>query len=205
MVTKLRDATIRGQTIVLTEDVEANEPNSLGPHLVLEECELINDCSSRWLLLIGAEVLRSQIVAKRSFERQQFFKIAFDGCIFQGRFADCEFGHRGSGQNFGTIGDVKACDFTQAKLQDCSFSNCKIERSQLPGWPHYTIPNPHERAKDLMMPGWPGRLGLGFKVDAEGPEGIVAVCYYAPVVAKRCRITEDELRRALEKLGGVWM
>ncbi len=165
MIVRLRDTTLRGETIVLSADVGANAPNALGPHLRLEDCELINDCSSKWLSLIGATIVRSQIKTKRSFENLQFFTVAFEACKFSGRFFGCEFGYRGASQTYGTIGDVKDCDFTQARLQDRTFSNCKIDRAQMPTC--YTIPNPRDRAHDLSRPGWPGRLRIGFKVDAE--------------------------------------
>jgi hypothetical protein len=46
---------------------------------------------------------------------------------------------------------LRNCDFTQAKMNLCSFWNCRREDLKLPGWPHVTIFDPAANAEDFKQ------------------------------------------------------
>ena len=140
--------------------------------------------------------------ASKPQRNSNFFTARFINCRFRGVFSGIDFGRREDRadlhEDFGT---VEGCDFTDATVDGCRFFNTDMATLKLPRHEHAVLLAPHKRVADAVALEWPGLLGKYMQL--EEPASVSAAVMHIPSLARLVRCTEDEVREALQKFGGV--
>jgi hypothetical protein len=140
------------------------------------------------------------IEAKREVVDQWWTSMRFEGCRFKGRYSGVGFGQRVGVDRWWEHGGIENCDFSEARLDLCSFHGCDMRTIRLPKWPSFTIVDPLTHGRELLSVPWPGDFN---PVILEGPlkesEDTAAVTIYAPAEAKRSGATLEEFKVAVER------
>jgi hypothetical protein len=124
-----------------------------------------------------------------------------ESCRFKGRMMGCDFGPFPGYSTGGEHGQVKDCDFSEARLDACRFHGCDPLTLRLPRWPCFTFADPIGSAAELSRLKWPALFGSVIVAGlGRQPASATALTYHAPSVAKRMETTPEELRAVLEGL-----
>jgi len=100
--------------------------------VVLRDCELRIDRTTRQSLNFRATFDRCEIRPKKPLKNKQMWDNVFVNCIFHGQYIGYDFGSRveeGKGR-------VESCDFSACRLHLTEFFDSELSRLKLPGWPH---------------------------------------------------------------------
>ncbi|MFM2057812.1 MAG: hypothetical protein RLY71_2197 [Pseudomonadota bacterium] len=201
---RIRDQHLTGETVVLSES--ANDCHGLVGCTFSSGTLKLNQKSSRWpIVIVGTTVVDSDVIAVKRQKDDRFFTTRFINCRFHGIFSGIDFGrgHRPElHEDFGTVED---CDFTEAMLDGCRFVNTDVSTLKLPRYEHAVLIEPYKRAADVAPIAWPGHLGQYMKICTDKPESFKALVIHIPSLARLVKCTEDEVKAALEKFGGVVM
>jgi hypothetical protein len=136
---------------------------------------------------------------------RDFFLARFVNCRFHGVFSGIDFGrgHRPElHEDFGTVED---CDFTEATLDGCRFVHVDVSTLKFPQHDHAVLLEPYKRAADVGAVEWPGVLGKYMEICTSKPDSFKATVMHIPSLARLVQCTEDEVRVALQKFGGIAM
>lgn len=196
---------IRGQTLV-------SETITLPEH----ECRGIVDCTLSNGTLRLAQTKGRPLIVRGTFENcdvravspqrnYPLFKASFISCRFNGVFSGCDFGRSHDVERDGSFGAIAACDFTHAVLDGCRFFNVDISTLRLPMWPNIVLIGLLERAQEVTTFAWPGEMGRFMRICADQPASLAASVLHVPSFAGLVACTEDQVRTAFEKFGGLMM
>ena len=188
------------------ERLELTDKDSLyflDPDLTLRNCTLVLKVPARRLHINQVRFIDCTFEVKQQLtNHQDWIRASLKGCRFKGRFLGCDFGHwpdYGSDPEY-QFGSIEDCDFSEARLDACRIMGCDPRTLKLPRWPCFTILDPVERGRELMSVKWPGSFR---PVTLEGRYKEVpctkAITFYAPSDAKRCKVTEEELKAAIQR------
>jgi hypothetical protein len=177
----------------------------IGPNATLRGCTLVLRVTGRWLHLLSAQLIDCTLHAKSELNALRWSRVKLKGCRFKGRFTGNDFGFREDSIDKWKVGGIEDCDFSEARLHGCRFSNCDMNSLRLPRWPCFTLMDPLAHVVELSRREWPGRFGILIQALAKNPEGTVAESWHAPTVAKMLGTTAEELRAALEGQPWVFM
>jgi hypothetical protein len=188
---------IQGERLELT-DKEASY--WLGPNLTLRGCTVVLGVSRRQFVPMWGTLIDCTIEAKRQVEDLWWTRMRFEGCRFKGRYSGVGFGQRVGVDTWWEHGGIANCDFSEARLDLCSFHGCDMRTIQLPKWPCFTILEPLKHGPELLSVPWPGDF---FPVILQGPRkersDRAALTFYAPAEAKRSGVTLDAFKAAVER------
>ncbi len=124
----------------------------------------------------------------------------FEGSRFTGRFSGVGFGQRVGVDRWWEHGGIENRDFSEARLDECSFQHCDMRTIRLPKWPCFTIVDPIKHGPELVRVPWPGDFTPVFlEGEHRDPEDTAAVTIYAPEEAKRSGATLEEFKAAVER------
>lgn len=156
----------------------------------------------------AASILRtivkdSDVIAVKRQRDYRLYRARFFNCRFHGVFSGIDFGRADDTEFFGDFGAVEGCDFTDATVDGCRFFNVDVSTLRLPTWPHAVLLEPHKRLADVARFEWPGLLGKYMEI--KEPESVKAVVMHIPSLTRLVQCTEEEIKVALEKFGGVVM
>jgi hypothetical protein len=154
-------------------------------------------------VIVQTTVVDSDVIAVKRQKDYRLFKARFLNCRFHGVFSGVDFGHTDDLED--GFGAVENCDFTDATLAGCRFLNVDTSTLRLPSWPHVVIIDPYKRAADVAAMQWPGQLGLYMEGCTNRPESFKATVLHVPSLASLVKCTEDEIKAAFEKFGGLMM
>ena len=172
----------------------------LGPNVTLRRCTVVLGVGGRQLVPMWGRLIDCTIIAKRELVNEWFTSMRFEGCRFTGRFSGVGFGQRVGVDRWWEHGGIENCDFSEARLDECSFHGCDMSTIRLPKWPCFTILDPLKNGPELVSVPWPGDF---FPVILEGEnrerEDTAAVTIYALAEAKRSGTTPEELKAAVER------
>jgi hypothetical protein len=202
----------------LDEADEIRGQNLLGETLVLSEsaCHGLIDCtfaagtlklarSKGWPLILRSTVKDSDVIAAKRQQDYPLLTARFINCKFHGLFSGIDFGRKVGSELHEDFGAIQVCDFTEATLDGCRFFNTDISTSRLPAWPHVVLLDFAKRAQAVATTAWPGELGKYMRICADQPESVSASVIHVPSFAKLVACTEDQVREAFEKFGGLQM
>lgn len=193
---ELRNQHLTGGTVVLAD----NECHGLiRSTLKGASLKLAQRKGSASLLLSTIENCTVLAVTRQRDFR--FFRARFVDSTFHGTYSGIDFGNREEAGDHSDFGSVERCDFTQAILDGCRFFNVDVSTLRFPRWPHAVIENPHLRVADINAMTWPGLLGEYMALKT--PAIVRAEVVYVPRIAELTQCSENEIRSALEQLGGV--
>jgi hypothetical protein len=167
---------------------------------VLEDCTVTIRSSSRGVVFHGATLRRCLIQAKRRFMNFSWHDVLLEECVFKGWFVGCDFGPRPDAYVDHPHGIVSGCDFSQAHVHTCRFFRSEMARLKLPKWPSFTILEPEKNAADwLSIPFPESYRQVEQKLIAEAVpeyrvEGVVAACEHAGEIAKKHRVSIEEIK-----------
>lgn len=156
-------------------------------------------------ILLHSTLKDSDVIAAKPQKSYQLLEARFINCRFHGVFSGVDFGRAHYVERDGDFGGIEGCDFTDATLDGCRFVNVDVSTSRLPSWPHVVIIDPHKRAADVAAMHWPGQLGLYMHGSTNRPESFKATVLHVPSLARLVKCTEEEVRTAFEKFGGLLM
>jgi hypothetical protein len=188
-VNKICDQHLLGEVLSLKDDVV----NVLGPRLTLERCRIELSVTRSSLVIPGATVIDCDIVAKRKACRFYWQHLRLLGCRLSGHFRQCFFG-ADDGDPENSHGEVQACDFTHARLDDCRFFRCAVETNSFPSWSCFTILRASAHRTALRGLAGPPELREFWELVAEAPEMIAADSFYAPGLAKSLGCDTEAIR-----------
>jgi hypothetical protein len=178
----------------------------LGPDLTVRDSTVIVSAAGRSLVPMSGQFINCTIQAKGELKTVRWAPISLKRCRFKGRFTGNDFGFREDLDERRTLGGIEDCDFSEARLNGCRFSNCDMNTISLPRWPCFTFLDPLGHAAELRQHAWPGLVGRAtVEAVCESPVGTVAVTWHAPTVAEKMDTTVEELRAALETASGIFM
>ncbi|WNG17802.1 hypothetical protein [Cystobacter fuscus] len=188
---------IQGERLELT-DKEASY--WLGPNLTLRGCTVVIGVGRRQFVPMWGTLIDCTIEAKRQVEDLWWTRMRFEGCRFKGRYSGVGFGQRVGVDTWWEHGGIANCDFSEARLDLCSFHGCDTRTIQLPKWPCFTILDLLKHGPELLRVPWPGDF---FPVTLQGlrkeqPDR-AALTFYAPAEAKRSGVSLEELKVAVER------
>jgi hypothetical protein len=195
---EIRGQDLIGETVVLSEN----------------ECRGLIDCtfSSGTLKLAQSKgaasillttVKESDVVAVKRQRDYPLFQARFVNSRFHGVFSGIDFGHKDDAEFHEDFGTVDGCDFTDATVDGCRFFNVDVSTLRLPAWPHAILLEPHKRLADVARFEWPGLLGKYMEI--KEPQSVKAVVMHIPSLARLVQSTEEEIKTAFEKFGGLQM
>lgn len=153
--------------------------------------------------IVMSELKDCLVDAVKPQRDSNFFLARFINCQFHGVFSGIDFGQLGSGEAMEDYGTVEGCDFSRATLDSCRFFNVDMSTQRLPGWPHVVVPKPSQRSLDVAKFDWPGKLGLYMKICTDKPPSLSATVLHAPALSRLLDCTEEQIRDAFERFGGV--
>lgn len=197
---ELRGHAVSGETVVLSD----------------KECRGLVDCTldagtlklaqSRGSPTILRSTVRGSKVVAEKFQRDYaLFKARFVACSFHGFFSGVDFGRSPKIERDGSFGSVEECDFTLATLDGCRFFNTDVSTLRLPAWPHVVLVDFSERAEDVAATAWPGELGRYMRVCASQVASVKVLVLHVPSFARLVACTEESVKAAFEKFGGLRM
>jgi hypothetical protein len=163
----------------------------LGNKLSLIRCRIFIRARGRNFVLNDAEFKDCEIIARVNQIDVDWTSARLENCSFQGQFTGCDFGLRpppGGDSNYGRLVD---CDFTHAWLDCCRFFNCEATAIKLPAWPCFSIIDLERARSEFVKLDLPENLSWYFLDRSEPGECICS--YNGKQIAKKCRITEDEV------------
>lgn len=132
-----------------------------------------------------------------------FFTARFIKCRFHGVFIGIDFGQSHNVERDGDFGGVEGCDFTNTTLDGCRFFNVDASTLRLPAWPHVVLHDFAKRSQDVAAADWPGKLGQYMRICADQPESVKVSVIHVPSLARLVECSEEEIRAAFEKFGGL--
>jgi hypothetical protein len=147
----------------------------------------------------------SDVVAAKRQKDYPLFQARFVNCKFHGLFSGVSFGRTDRSELREDFGDVEGCDFTEATLNGCRFFNVEVSTLRLPAWPHVVLHDFAKRAQNVAAMTWPGELGRYMRICADQPASVKASVIYVPSFAKLVACTEEQVREAFDKFGGLQM
>ena len=174
----------------------------LGHHLTLRRCNLIIKVPERALVITRTQLIDCTVDVKRELKNFRWEGVILKGCRFTGTMTGNDFG-RWPYAEHPELGGIEDCDFTGARLDACSFSDCDTSTLKFPSWPCFTILEPSRRKDELLTVRWPGKMHITMEACVDGPPETAAVTYSATAVARRTGTTEDAIRAVLDTLPGV--
>ena len=154
-------------------------------------------------MILRSTVKDSDIIAVKSQKAYPLFKARFINCKFHGVFSGVDFGRSPNPDFDGDFGSIEGCDFTDATLDGCRFFNVDVSTLCLPAWPHVMLLEPRKRLADAAAMEWPGLLGKYMALEEH--EAVKAVVMHVPSLAKLVKCSEEEVKAAFEKFGGLQM
>jgi hypothetical protein len=198
----IRNQSLIGETVVLSESACHGLVDS-----TLSSCTLkLAQESSRWpIVIVGTTVVDSDVIAVKRQKDDRLFKARFINCRFHGIFSGIDFGRSHNTERDGDFGAIEGCDFTDATLDGCRFVNTDVSTLTFPRDGHAVLIEPYKRAADVAAIAWPGHLGQYMEICTARPESFKASVMHLPSLARLVRCTEDEVKEALQKFGGVVM
>ncbi len=172
----------------------------LGPDLTLRHCTVVLRVPAKQLLISPSRFIDCTIQVRQELKNFAWACAALKGCRFEGAMTGCDFGPWRDYMDGWEHGAIEDCDFTKARLSNCRFHGCDPRTLRFPPWPCFTLLDPIGRSKELTGIKWPGRFGEIVIEDLRNdPPSTVAVTMFAPLIAKRYGITEEELRVVIEQ------
>jgi hypothetical protein len=156
-------------------------------------------------MILRSTVQDSDVIAEKRQRDYPLFKARFTNCRFHGAFSGIDFGRSHDIERDGDVGAIENCDFTGARLDGCRFFNADVSMLRLPVWPHVVLIDFAKRAQEVAATAWPGELGKYMRICADQPESVRASVIHVPSFAKLVACTEEQVRDALEKFGGLQM
>jgi hypothetical protein len=194
----IRDQHLVGETVILSDEECAGLVESTLTAGTLKLAQ-----SKGRPTLLHSTVKDSDVIAAKRQKDYQLFQARFVNCRFHGLFNSVDFGHTDRAQLREDFGGVEGCDFTEATLDGCRFFNADVSTLRLPAWPHVVLHDFHQRARDVAAMTWPGELGRYMRICADQPESVKALVIHVPSFAKLVACTEEQVREAFEKFGGL--
>ncbi|QRN99373.1 hypothetical protein JRI60_10290 [Archangium violaceum] len=184
---------------------ETNRLIYLGPNLTLRRCTVVVRVPSSRLILRPTNFIDCDIEVKQELKNFSWTCASLKGCRLKGRMFGCDFGAWPGYANGWEHGKVEDCDFSEARLDLCRFQSCDPRTLRLPRWPCFTILDPVGRGHELARVEWPGSF-RPVRMEGQSKElpTTVALCFYAPAVAKRSGTTEEELKAAIERFDFIF-
>jgi hypothetical protein len=195
---QLSDQTIKNQEIILTND----QVNYLGHNLILENCRLIIRASARNLVIARTKLINCTVLVRRKLFNFGWYDAWLEGCTFEGKMIGNDFGHW---TELDPEGGIVDCDFSNAMIDQCRFSNCDMNTIRLPEWPCITFLSPGMNAPQLLNIVSPVDLRFTVEGLVAQVEKVVAVTKYAATVLKYTEGTEDDLKTILEQFDFIRM
>lgn len=194
----IRDQALVGDTVVLSDDnCRALVKSTLtGGVLKLAQPKKAGG-------LVMSTLKDCLVDAVKPQRDSNFFTARFINCRFHGIFSGIDFGRGNRAELHQDFGAVEGCDFTNATLDGCRFFNADIASLKLPRYEHAVLLEPRTRVADAAAIEWPGLLGRYMQLDE--PEAVKALVMHIPSLARLVKCTEDEVKTALTKFGGVAM
>jgi hypothetical protein len=153
--------------------------------------------------IVQSIVAGSDVIAVKPQKEYRLFRVRFIDCRFHGVFSGVDFGRAGETQPEENFGAIENCDFTDATLDGCRFINVNVSGLRFPTTGHVVLIDPSKRAADVAAMQWPGLLGTYMEGCTNRPESFKATVLYIPSLARMVKCTEEEIRIAFEKFGGV--
>jgi hypothetical protein len=176
--------------------------SGIGPDCELVDCA-IDIADPTGVLLLCSRFINTQIEVSRVCKHwwQGCF---FNSCRFKGKFYGSYFGIESDECRQRECG-VKTCDFTEARLDLCSFFNCTPNDLALPRWPHVTVFHPGANAADFAdVVSDPLLHVLNMSVMEKSPK-VVAITFYLPAEMRRSRrwiMEQWELHKIFARTAG---
>ena len=171
---------------------------------VLDDCTITIRGSSRGIVFHGATLRNCRIVAQRRFANFSWHDVILQNCGFEGVFVGCDFGPRPDAYPQPPYGELTACDFTQAQVHNSRLFRSDMTQQRLPPWPCFTVLEPERNAADWLSIPFPESFRIEQATIVEAVpekyrvEGVVAVCEDAKEIAKKHKITLEEIKRCIE-------
>lgn len=201
-VGKIRDQHLTGETVVLSE--KDNDCHGLVGCTFSSGTLKLTRQSSKWPVgIVNTTVQDSDVIAAKPQKAYQLFRARFLNCRFHGVFSGVDFGHTDRSQLGENFGSIEGCDFTDATLDGCRFFNVDASTLRFPAWPHVVMLEPRKRLAEAAAMQWPGLLGKYMALEEH--EAVKAVVMHVPSLARLVKCTEEEIKAAFEKFGGLQM
>lgn len=196
----IRDQALLGDTIVVSDDTCRAFVNSRLASGVLKLAQ-----PKKAGALVMSTFQNCVIEAVKMQRDTNFFTARFVDCRFRGLFSGVDFGHTGGaelGQNFGS---VEGCDFSDATLDGCRFINVDVSTLKFPRHDHAVLINPSSRSADVSAANWPGSMGKYMEIVTAKPPSFKATVMHIPSLTSLVQCSEEELKSALRRFGGIAM
>lgn len=184
---------------------------AVGPDDVFLRCKFV-DCHIVLNMhrgspgIYNAQLQNCLIEAKRKMMHGRFFGSDYIGCRFKGKFQGMDFGRSPWPDPFGNFdqfGELTNCDFTKATLDLCRFFQIDPHRQRFAGWPQFIIPFDREMKASQRDQVWPGKFARYLGLMKDEDTALSASSGTSTDFQKRYEITEEDLLRALDDIGGV--
>jgi hypothetical protein len=155
--------------------------------------------------IAGSTLIDCVIHAFKPQRNNRFYSTRFINCRFKDTFSGIDFGSgRGRDEGFGR---VEACDFSQARLHGCRFTNTDVVASKIvfPKKDHVVFIEPYKRHEDVKKFKWPSeRFDVFMQVTCGNDTDIFkAKTNHIPSLARWTQCTPEQVREALTQFGGV--
>jgi hypothetical protein len=199
---QVRNQSLIDESVVLSEDACCGILDS-----TLLRCTLnLSQKTSRLpIAIVGTSVVDSDIKAVTRQKNDRLFWAHFINCRFSGVFSGIDFGRSHNVERDGDFGAVEHCDFSAATLDGCRFFNVEPSTLIFPSKGHAVLIDLHKRAGDVAGMSWPGQLGKYMEIAADMPPSLRAQVLHIPSLARLVKCSQDEVREALGRFGGIAM
>ncbi len=196
----VRDQTLVGETVILSDEhcramvrstliggvLQFDQPKKAG----VLAMSTIKDCT--------VEALKPQ-------RDRSMFLARFINCRFSGIFSGIDFGRGNRVELQEDFGTVEGCDFTEATLDGCRFLDVDVSTLRFPQKDHAVLVDPYRRSAEVSTMQWPGVLGMYMESCTNRPVSFKATVMHIPSLARLVRCTEEQVRDAFQRFGGIVM
>ena len=167
--------------------------NSVKWNAVVENCEFrLHD--PKLAIFYKAVAKSCRFIAKRIQIELHWRNVRLIDCSFRGKYRFCQFGFQYP-EFLDFPGEVRGCDFSEARLDYCIFGNTDLLSIIWPQEPHVIFfePSRHKEEIRAIVPEWPlqGRL----QETAIRDDECSAVAYSVDYLVKQKKYPEEQLQR----------
>ena len=192
----INNQSLQGETI----NIASKENFVLRNGSVLQDCQITNRATSRYLLFVQSVIEGGSFSTKVRLNELRWLRVKLHGVSFKGKFVGNDFGTRA--ETYENLGEVRDCDFTEASVHYCRFFNCDIASNKFaPN--HIIIPQNASVSSRLLSLSWPENIRGIAEIYARSLDDLSFSVADISVFSKDKKLTEDEIRQAFGRVEGI--
>lgn len=184
----LQNTKVENQEVVISDGTIFN---AIGPNVTLENCVIKCSVPAKSISLQG-RFYNCKFIVEKPLNNFSWLDAKFEHCSFHGLLKSNEFGSLPKHSGY-----TRACDFSEAFLQDCVFYGNDCASNFYPKWPIFTVEKCeqhivllHDSNDDIL-------IEIADSLD-DYDDSLGAICFNAETFSKELGVTSENIKNSLK-------